>query len=109
MGIIGTKGATVSELRKSSGCEIKAEPKPVGAEQVVHVTGPIFQVAAALPLLTPFVEEAGDSQMMRDLEYSNRWEGLGGHVNIAAKAAKGTAKGWNGKNGKQWPSAQIAT
>jgi len=59
--IIGTKGATISELRQESGCNISADTDNFAGEQLVHVTGHIDRIPTALALLTPLIEKSGDS------------------------------------------------
>mmetsp|Transcript_44609 Transcript_44609/g.103140 ORF Transcript_44609/g.103140 Transcript_44609/m.103140 type:complete len:377 (+) Transcript_44609:45-1175(+) len=75
--VIGTKGATIATLRQQVGCGFSADKELYQGEQIVRVTGPVERLAAALALLTPFVERSGDSLQYAMQEYSSVgcWEG----------------------------------
>lgn len=85
--IIGTKGATIRELRNQSGCNISADTDIIAGEQLVHVTGHMDSLATALSLLTPLIEKSGDS-----LQYVEAKYGMGG--------AHGAQKGMFNDGGK---------
>eukprot|EP00401_Gymnodinium_catenatum_P051524 CAMPEP_0117557602 /NCGR_PEP_ID=MMETSP0784-20121206/52410_1 /TAXON_ID=39447 /ORGANISM="" /LENGTH=391 /DNA_ID=CAMNT_0005354915 /DNA_START=80 /DNA_END=1254 /DNA_ORIENTATION=- len=97
-GMIGTKGATISSLRKESGCSISAEKDPIGGEQLVRVTGGAGILPGALALLTPFVENSGDSA-----QFLTQDAGKG----MAATAAKGCGKGLPAKGKNTWSSGGM--
>jgi len=59
--IIGTKGATIANLRQQAGCEFSADKDVFAGEQLVRVSGPLDHLPDALRLVTPFVERSGDS------------------------------------------------
>jgi transcription antitermination factor NusA-like protein len=67
---IGTKGATISEIKKESGCSISADPGTYQGEQLVTVTGGYENVHAALCLLTPIIANSADSVQFADARYT---------------------------------------
>lgn len=114
--IIGTKGATISELRKQCGCNISADMDNVKGEQLVHITGGPPELPYAMALLTPFVEESGDSPSLAFQEYSDAfpeqagkgWPVGGDRCKGWAPAEGGCSKGWASDAGKGWKSDGYA-
>eukprot|EP00927_Polykrikos_kofoidii_P023848 TRINITY_DN21826_c0_g1_i1.p1 TRINITY_DN21826_c0_g1~~TRINITY_DN21826_c0_g1_i1.p1 ORF type:complete len:357 (-),score=69.58 TRINITY_DN21826_c0_g1_i1:71-1114(-) len=103
--IIGTRGATISKLRTESGCHLSADKEHVCGEQLLHITGQQENLAIALQLITPFIEEAGDSQGLAIMDYAavnfgGCEKGWGGGKGAAVGASKAIgAKGGGGKGG----------
>merc|ERR1719247_2813140 len=77
--VIGIKGATIAKLREQSGCNFSAESEVYKGEQIVNVVGNPEWLGSALSMMTPLVEEAGDSHEYASLDYNDDfgWAGAG--------------------------------
>eukprot|EP00405_Crypthecodinium_cohnii_P015365 CAMPEP_0206458682 /NCGR_PEP_ID=MMETSP0324_2-20121206/23715_1 /ASSEMBLY_ACC=CAM_ASM_000836 /TAXON_ID=2866 /ORGANISM="Crypthecodinium cohnii, Strain Seligo" /LENGTH=468 /DNA_ID=CAMNT_0053930067 /DNA_START=70 /DNA_END=1476 /DNA_ORIENTATION=+ len=111
-GIIGSKGATISQLKQDTGCKIAADKEKHMGEQAVRVTGEMTAVVTALAALLPFVERSGDSMTFAKQEYHGA--GKGDWASWGPSPGKGGGKwgvpalgGW-GANADPWGSGSWA-
>eukprot|EP00929_Paragymnodinium_shiwhaense_P001691 TRINITY_DN101925_c0_g1_i1.p1 TRINITY_DN101925_c0_g1~~TRINITY_DN101925_c0_g1_i1.p1 ORF type:complete len:412 (-),score=95.86 TRINITY_DN101925_c0_g1_i1:194-1378(-) len=104
--IIGKGGSTISELRAESGCQFAAVPDVYMGEQLLHITGSPETLPAAVTLLTPYIELAGDSTDLALQNYNSGGGRKGKHASF--EWGKGDPKGGGGGGKAYEPPGSVA-